>query len=294
MRYKRRGISDWIFDICNYIFMTLAALVTLYPFLHVIFSSFSDPTLLVKHSGVMFGPAGFSLEGYKAVLQNEELYIGYANTIFYVVVGTTLSTFVTALFAYPLSHPRLKYRKLLTKMVVVTMFFSGGMIPTYLVVRSLGLLDTRWSVIIPSMLTTYNVLIMKSAFASVPPSLEESARLDGANEFQSFVRIILPNVKATLAVMVLYYGVAIWNSWFSALLYIQDRAKYPLQLILREILIGSSADEMGSYAVRAETAFLEEVVKHATTVVATVPILLIYPFIQKYFVKGAMIGAVKE
>ncbi len=294
MQHRKRSIGDWVFDTANYIFMVFAALVALYPFLHVIFSSFSDSTLLVKHTGLMFGPAGFSLAGYKAVLQNKEVYIGYANTIFYVVVGTTFSTLITAIMAYPLSHPRLKYRKFLMKMIVVTMFFSAGMIPTYMVVRNLGMLNTRWSVIIPGVINTYNVLIMRSSFASVPASLEESARLDGANEFQSFIKIILPNVKATVAVIVLYYGVGLWNSWFSALLYITDRNKYPLQLFLREILIKSSSQEMGNYAVTADTAFLEEVIKHATTVVATVPILAIYPFVQKYFIKGAMIGAVKE
>ncbi len=291
---RKRSFGEWCFDIGNYMFMTLIAIVTLYPFLHVVFSSFSDSTLLVKHTGIMFGPAGFSLEGYKAVLNNQEVYTGYANTIFYVFVGTVLSTFITAMFSYTLSHPRLKYGKLMAKMVVVTMFFSGGMIPNYLLVRNLGMLDTRWSVIIPGLISATNVMIMKSAFLAIPSSLEESARLDGATDFQTFIFIILPNVKATLATMVLFYGVAIWNSWFSALLYIQDRTKYPLQLILREILIGSSANEMSSYGVTAETAFLEEVIKHATTVVATLPVLMIYPFVQKYFVKGAMIGAVKE
>ena len=161
-----------------------------------------------------------------------------------------------------------------------------------MIVKSLGMLDTRWSVIIPNLLATYNVLIMKNAYLSVPASLEESARLDGANEFQSFWAVILPNVKATIAIMVLYYGVAMWNSWFGAMIYIKDRSMYPLQLFLREILIKSSTQEMNQSI--NSNAFLEEVVKHATTVVATVPILIIYPFIQKYFVHGVMVGAVKE
>lgn len=294
MKHKKRTLGDWVFDIFNYLLMIVIAFTTLYPFLHVLFSSFSDSTKLVEHTGLMLRPAGFSLAGYKAVFQNADIYIGYGNTIFYVVVGTVLSTFLTALFAYPLSHKRLKYGSFLNKMVVVTMFFSAGMIPLYIIVRNLHLLNTRWSTILPSAIAAYNVLIMKTAYMGVPDSLEESARLDGANEFQSFIRIILPNVKANIAVMVLFYGVAIWNSWFSALLYITDRNKYPLQLFLREILISSSSKEMGNYAVTSETAFLEEVIKHATTVVATVPILMIYPFIQKYFIKGAMIGAVKE
>lgn len=291
---RKRKISDWIFDIANYIFMILVSIATLYPFLHILFSSFSDSTLLVKHTGIMLRPAGFSTAGYEAVLKNPEVYIGYANTIFYVVVGTLLSTLMSLMVAYPLSHPRVKYARFLNKMVVVTMFFSGGMIPLYITVKNLGLLDTRWSVIIPNLIATYNLIIVRSAYLSVPASLEESARLDGANDFQVFWKIMIPNIKATIAVIVLYYGVANWNSWFSAMLYIQDRAKYPLQLFLREILIGSATKEMGNYSVKAETAFLEEVIKHATTVVATVPILAIYPFVQKYFIKGVMIGAVKE
>lgn len=294
MKHRKRTIGDWIFDTFNHLLMIMLAFIMLYPFLHVLFSSFSDSTKLVSHTGLMLRPAGFSLAGYKAVFKNPDIYTGYANTIFYVVIGTTLSTFLTALFAYPLSHKRLKYGPFLNKMVVVTMFFSAGMIPMYMIVRNLHLLNTRWSAILPGCLTAYNVLVMKTAYMGVPDSLEESARLDGANEFQSFIRIILPNVKATLAVMVLFYGVAIWNSWFSALLYITDRSKYPLQLFLREILISSSSQEMGNYAVTSETAFLEEVIKHATTVVATVPVLCIYPFVQKYFIKGTMVGAVKE
>ena len=292
MKHGKTTFADWIFYICNNTFMAFAAIITLYPFLHVIFSSFSNPNLLVQHSGLMFGPAGFSLEGYKAVLSNPEVYIGYANTIFVVVVGTALSVIMTAIFAYPLQHPRVKYKTLFNKMIVVTMYFGGGMIPLYLVVKALGLIDSRWSLIIPGLIGTYNCLIMKNAYMAVPASLEESARLDGANEFQSFWKIILPNVKATVAVLALYYGVALWNSWFSALIYIIDRNKYPLQLFLREILIEQTSDNMDK--VVKGNAFLEEVVKHATTVVATVPILAVYPFIQKYFVHGVMVGAVKE
>lgn len=289
---RKKSFSELLFDATNILITTIAAIISLYPFLYVVFASFSNPTRLVEHSGVLLRPAGFSLDGYKAVLENKEIYIGYMNTIFYVVVGTTLSVIVTAVFAYPLSHPRVKYKGFLNKFIVVTLFFSGGMIPSYMIVKSLGMLDTRWSVIVPNLLATYNVLIMKTAYTSVPTSLEESARLDGANEFQSFWHVILPNVKATLAIMVLYYGVAMWNSWFGAMIYIKDRSLFPLQLFLREILIKSSTQEMNQ--VIKSNSFLEEVVKHATTVVATVPILLIYPFIQKYFVHGVMIGAVKE
>lgn len=291
---KKLKISDCVFNILNYMFMAFVALCTLYPFMYVLFASFSNPTEFVKSSGLLLKPAGFSFESYMAVLNNKDIYIGYANTLFYVGVGTILQTMITALFAYPLSQSKLKYAKLINVMVVVTLFFAGGMIPNYLVVQKLGLLNTRWAIIIPNLIATYNLLVMKSAYAAVPSSLDDSARIDGANEFQSFLFIILPNVKATIAVIVLYYGVASWNSWFSALLYIQDRMKYPLQLFLREILMGAGSKGMGNYSISAGSAFREETIKHATTVVATVPILCIYPFIQRYFVKGVMIGAVKE
>ena len=290
----KHSVAEIIFDIFNHIVMILAAIVAVYPFLYIVFASFSDPILLVKHSGIMYRPAGFSLEGYKMVLQNKEIYTGYANTAFYVVVGTMLSVIITAMLSYPLALTRFRYRKVFLKLIVFTLFFSAGMIPTYMIVKMLGLLDTRWSVIVPNIMITYNVMIMRTAYLAVPTSLEESARLDGANDLQTFFKIMLPSVKGTIAVLVLYQAVANWNSWFSALLYIKDRAKYPLQLFLREILIQSSSQEMGNYSVTASSAFMDEVIKHATTVVATIPMLLIYPFAQKYFIKGAMVGAVKE
>lgn len=290
----KRTLGETVFDLFNYLFMILAAVIAVYPFLYIVLASFSDPIMLIKHKGILWRPAGFTVEGYKMVLRNYEIYIGYANTAFYVVVGTVLSVIVTAMLSYPLALTRFRYRKVFLKLIVFTLFFSAGMIPTYMIVKMLGLLDTRWSVIVPNIIITYNVMIMRTAYLAVPQSLEESARLDGANDLQTFFRIMLPSVKGTLAVLVLYQAVANWNSWFSALLYIQDRTKYPLQLFLREILIQASSQEMSNYSVNASSAFMDEIVKHATTVVATVPMLVIYPFAQKYFIKGAMVGAVKE
>lgn len=290
----KHSAGERVFDLFNYLFMIFAAVIAVYPFLYIVFASLSDPITLIKHKGILWRPAGFSLAGYKAVLQNHEIFIGYANTAFYVVVGTALSVIITAMLSYPLALQRFRYRKVFLKLIVFTLFFSAGMIPTYMIVKMLGLLDTRWSVIAPNIIITYNVMIMRTAYLAVPPSLEESARLDGANDMQTFFRIMLPSVKGTIAVLVLYQAVANWNSWFSALLYIKDRTKYPLQLFLREILIQSSSQEMGNYSINADSAFLDEIVKHATTVVATVPMLVIYPFAQKYFIKGAMVGAVKE
>lgn len=290
----KRTLGETVFDVFNYLFMILAAVIAVYPFLYIVLASFSDPIMLIKHKGILWRPAGFTVEGYKMVLRNYEIYIGYANTAFYVVVGTVLSVIVTAMLSYPLALTRFRYRKVFLKLIVFTLFFSAGMIPTYMIVKMLGLLDTRWSVIVPNIIITYNVMIMRTAYLAVPQSLEESARLDGANDLQTFFRIMLPSVKGTLAVLVLYQAVANWNSWFSALLYIKDRTKYPLQLFLREILIQASSQEMSNYSVNASSAFMDEIVKHATTVVATVPMLVIYPFAQKYFIKGAMVGAVKE
>ena len=290
----KRTLGETVFDVFNYLFMILAAVIAVYPFLYIVLASFSDPIMLIKHKGILWRPAGFTVEGYKMVLRNYEIYIGYANTAFYVVVGTVLSVIVTAMLSYPLALTRFRYRKVFLKLIVFTLFFSAGMIPIYMIVKMLGLLDTRWSVIVPNIIITYNVMIMRTAYLAVPQSLEESARLDGANDLQTFFRIMLPSVKGTLAVLVLYQAVANWNSWFSALLYITDRTKYPLQLFLREILIQASSQEMSNYSVNASSAFMDEIVKHATTVVATVPMLVIYPFAQKYFIKGAMVGAVKE
>lgn len=291
MKLKKVSLGSRLFDIFNYCLMVFLGFIAVYPFVHVLFASFSEGTKLAQQTGLLLRPAGFSLAAYSAVFQNPDIYSGFLNTIFYVVVGTALATFVTVMFAYSLANSRVKYRKFLIKMVTVTMFFSGGMIPSYLVVKGLGLIDSRWALIIPGLSSAYNVFVMRAAFMAVPPGLEESARLDGANDFLIFWKIVLPIVKPTVAMIVLYFGVAKWNGWFQAMLYLSDRAKYPLQLFLREILVQSTMEGMDTLA--TSDVFLSEVIKHATTVVATVPILAIYPLLQKYFVKGVMIGAVK-
>ncbi len=288
------SISRRIFQGCNTLIMVALMVVCLYPFLYIIFASFSDAAELLKSTGLLLKPAGFSLEGYKAVLNNKDVYTGYANTLFYVVVGTVLNVIVTALLAYALSRKTVKYTKQMMIFIVITMFFNGGMIPTYLVVKSLGLLDSRWALIFPTLVSTYNLIVMRTAFAGIPESLEESAKLDGANDIVILFRIVLPLSTSTIAVMVLFYGVAHWNSWFNAMMYLPTkRGLYPLQLILREILINASTDNMMMDSSAGSRASLEDVIKYATVVVATVPILCVYPFLQKYFVKGVMVGAVK-
>ena len=282
-----------IFSFFNTIFMLLLITITLYPVLYVLFSSISDPGKLMQHQGILLWPQGFSLDAYKAVIQKPEILTGYANTIFYVVVGTSLNVMMTAFMAYGLSRSYLRYTKPIMMMVMVTMFFYGGMIPSYLLVRNLGLLNTRWAILLPTMISTYNLIVMKTSFMSIPISLEEAARIDGASDIKIFFCVIMQLSKSIFAVMILFYGVEIWNSWFNAMLYLKDRDMYPLQLFLREILVQNETSAMMGGSGMENQAKIQETVKYATVVVATIPILCIYPMIQKHFVTGVMIGAVK-
>ncbi len=293
---ERKTVGSRAFDICNYIFLGLLAFVSFYPMWHVLCGSFSDPILLTKHYGPLIWTQGYSLEGYKVVFNNPNILSGYLNTIFYVVVGTVSRLLATMIGAYVLSRKGFMFRKVLTFMMVFTMYISGGMIPTFLVVKAVGLYNTRGAIIIPSLIGTWNMIIMKTALQSVPASLEESARLDGANDIVVLFRIILPVVKATVAVIALYYAVGEWNSWFSAIIYLRDTSKRPLQVWLREILLQNSSSGTAVEAVDMDVSalFLEELIKYCTIIVATVPILLIYPFVQKYFVTGVMMGSIKE
>jgi putative aldouronate transport system permease protein len=292
----KKTLGEKVFDTINYSLLFVFGLICVYPMLYVIFASFSDPILLMNHDGGLIKPLGFSLEGYKVVFNNPNIISGYGNTIFYVVVGTTVNLFLTSMGAYVLSRKNLLWKKPLMLMIVFTMYFGGGLIPNYMLVRALGLYNTRWALIIPGAIGTWNLVVMKTAFSAIPDSLEESARIEGANDFVILFRIILPVVKATIAVMMLFYAVGHWNAWFGAMIYLRNRSLYPLQLFLREILIYSSSG--GNTAAEASyddtRAFIELLIKYCTIVVSTVPILFIYPFAQKYFVKGAMLGSLKE
>lgn len=282
-----------IFDIINVLLMLGLIVITLYPLLYVVFASLSEPGELMKNSGFLFSPAGFSWEGYKAVLSDPEILTGYYNTIVNTSLGTVLSLLVTLMLAFALSRKKMYNSKLIMKLIVFTMYFGGGMIPTYLVVRGVGLINTRWAMILPVLLSTYNFIVMRTACMAIPDAMEESAQLDGASDWTVLFKIYMPLLKPTIAVIALFYGSGYWNAWFSAMMYVKDRSLFPLQLILREILIEQQTNEAVLDAGAGQGAALEEVVKYATIVVATVPILTIYPFLQKYFVKGAMIGAVK-
>lgn len=287
------SLGERVFDVFNVTLLTLLSVATVYPFLYVLFASLSDPNIVVQTRGLLWYPKGFTTAAYELVFKNPSIISGYLNTFFYVIVGTTLNIFMTSLGAYALSRQNVMWKNPIMFMIVFTMFFSGGLIPSYLLVGNLGLLDTRWAIIIPSAMSAYNLIIMRTSFQGVPVSLEESAKLDGANDFTVLFRIVLPLSMPVVAVMILFYGVGHWNSWFSALIYLRDRELYPLQLILREILISNSTDSMLTGAAGGDRMPIGETIKYATIIIATIPILLLYPFLQKYFVKGVMIGAIK-
>ena len=288
---ENRSPGDRIFIGTVYIITGLMALMCLYPMLHVLFASISDPIRLMQHTGVILKPLGFSLEGYKIVLKNPNIPVSYLNTIIYVVVGTSINILMTTLGAYALSRKGYMFKKTITLLIVFTMYFNGGLIPNFLLVKALGMYNTIWALVVPGAISTWNLIVMKTCFQTIPVSLEESARLDGANDFVILLKVFLPLSKATMAVMLLFYAVTQWSSWFNAMIYLSDRKKFPLQLIMREILIANSTS---GNTMDSDVMFLEEVVKYATIIVSTVPVLCIYPFVQKYFMTGVMMGSVKE
>ena len=292
---QKKTTGEKVFDVFNIIFILFMIFITIYPIYYVAMCSISDSGQLIGNRGIMLAPKGFSLEAYKAVFSNPNIWSGYKNTLIVLIFGTTLNVFLTAIGAFLITRKKFAIKKAMTYMMIFTMFFSGGMIPTYLVVyKGLNLGNTLMALILPTAINTYNLLIMKTNFEGIPDSIEEAAAIDGANDMVILFRIILPLSKSIIAVMVLYYGVANWNAWFNAMLYIRDRAKYPLQLILREILLMNDTSGMNATGATAGDQFmLGESIKYSTIIVATIPILCVYPFVQKYFVKGVMVGAVK-
>lgn len=288
----KRTLGENIFNIINIIICTLLVLAVLLPVLNILFASLSDPVEVMKRDTLFLRPYGFTTIAYKIVADNPNILSGYLNTIFIVVVGTSLNILLSLIGAYVLSRKGTMFVKFFTMMIVFTMYFQGGTIPFYLVVHHLGLTGSIWSLILPVGINTFNLIVMRTAMASVPDSLPESAMMDGAGHVRILFQIMTPLTKATVAVITLYYAVYHWNSWFNAMIFLRDRSLYPLQLILRELLIldeASFATAGGADAL----ALASDSVKYATIVVATVPILIVYPFLQRYFVKGVMVGAVK-
>ncbi|CAH1192048.1 Inner membrane ABC transporter permease protein YcjP [Paenibacillus allorhizoplanae] len=289
---NKRSFSEICFDTFNVLLLILMMLLTVYPLIYVLFASVSDAGSLMGYTGMLWRPLGFSLDAYTNVFRNPMIVRGYGNTLFVVLAGLVLNITLTAFGAYALSRKSLQYRKPLMLFIIFTMFFSGGLIPLYLTVKGVGLIDSLWSLIIPTAINTFNLILMKTAFEAIPDALEESAKIDGANDFVILFRIVLPLSMPVIAVMLLYYGVGHWNSWFNAMIFLQERSLYPLQLVLRGILLQGETNA-NSGASDDDAAMLAATLKYATIIVATVPILFVYPFLQKYFVKGALIGAVK-
>ena len=299
VRKIRKSPSDRRFDIVTYIVLTIIMLIIFYPLYFVVIASVSSPTL-VTTGQVIFWVRKFNLEGYKKVFELSEVWIGYANTILYVVSKTALGTFITLLAGYALSRKFCPFRGPIILLFSFTMFFSGGLIPTYLLVKNLGLENTRWAIIILGAVSVYNIIITRTFMeANIPEALYDAASIDGCSHFVFFFRIVLPLSPAIIAVLVLWMAVGEWNSWFHAMLYLRDSNKYPLQFVLRNLLnnvsamLGASDAYTDTDSAYTERQMVAEVMKYALIVISSAPIMCIYPFLQKYFVKGIMIGSIK-
>ena len=295
--HRRKRIT--LFDVVVSIISVILVIIILFPLINVLACSVSSPTA-VATGKVILWPVDFTLEGYKRVFQDQEIMRGYANTVFYTVVGTLINMLVTVPAAYALSKGKLPGMSKIMLLILFTMYFSGGMIPTFIIVTNLGLYDTRAILVILGAFNAYNCIICRTFFSSLPHELEEAAHVDGASVLRTFISVVLPISKALLGVMVLYFAVAHWNSYFNALIYTSNRDFQPLQLILRNILVeaqtsadmlantGSGADELAS-----EMQHIASLLRYSVIVVASVPLLIVYPFLQKFFEKGVMLGSVK-
>ena len=289
----RKSFGEILFDCFNYCFLTFLMFITLYPVLHVAFASVSNGTELLIHHGLLLWPLGFTTEAYTLVFKNPMVIRGYLNTLFVLVFGLLLNMTLTSFGAYFLSRKNVYWKKTIMLFIIFSMYFHGGLIPFYFTVKGVGLVDSLWALIIPGAINTFNLILMTTSFSSIPDSLEESAKIDGANDFVILFRIVLPLSKPIVAVMLLYYGVYHWNAWFHAMIFLRERTLYPLQLILREVLIANDTSSMSFGTGLVDQEQISESIKYATIMVATLPILFIYPFLQKYLVKGVMIGALK-
>ena len=287
--------SDRVFTTINYIILTFVLVLVLYPCIYVASASISDAKEVMA-GRVFLWPVGFSLEGYKAVFRHSLIMSGFYNAAFYTLTGTVINVFMTMIAAYPLSRKDFFGRNVIMLLFTVTMFISGGLIPTYLLVRDLGFINTRWAMIIPGALSVWNVILTRTFLqANIPDELLEASKIDGCSDIVFLIKIVFPLSTPIIAVISLYYAIGHWNQFFSAMLYLSDARLYPLQLILRDILIqnqmppGMTIDPI----LKQRIENIRELLKYALIVVATVPVLVVYPFVQKYFVKGVMIGAIK-
>ena len=292
---KRKISSDHIFDLGNVILMSLLLFVVLYPLWFIIIASVSNPDMVYRGE-VIFWVKGATIEGYRRVMEYSPLWQGYRNTILYVLVGTSINLLLTLTGAYALSRRDLVGRRFFSLFIVFTMIFNGGLIPRFLVVRNLGIYDTMWALVLPGAIAVYNLIVTRTFFENtIPNELFESASIDGCGNFRFFIRIVLPLSPSIIAVMTLFYGVMHWNAFFDALIYLRSSSKSPLQLVLRDILIASQnlqADYTDIESIGLQQR-IAETVKYGVIVAASIPVLLVYPFLQRYFIKGIMIGSIK-
>ncbi|PFN98547.1 sugar ABC transporter permease [Bacillus sp. AFS076308] len=294
-KLTRRSKEDKFFDIINFFLVAIILLLVVYPLYFIVIASFSDPNMIYEGK-VWLLPKELTLEGYERIFRDSKIWLGYKNSIIYTLVGTFVNVSFTLMAAYALSRKDLYGRNVIMFLFLMTMFFSGGLIPTYLVVKNLGLLNTMWALILPKAVAVWNVIVAKTFFESaIPGELLEAAKIDGCSDAKFFWKIVLPLSKPIVAVMVLFYAVGHWNSYFDALIYLNNENLYPLQLILRNILIQNQASTMmiSDLDSLAAKQRVSELIKYGVIIVASIPLLIVYPFVQKYFVKGVMIGGIK-
>lgn len=293
MNSKMMTTGDKIFYSIVIILLSFFTIIILYPIIYIISASFSDPVLVMRNDIILL-PKKLTLIGYEKVINHPDIWKSYGNTILYTVVGTTINVLMTALGAFPLSRKDFYGRNFWTIFVTFTMFASGGMIPSYILINKLHLINTFWVMVIPGAVSTWNLIVMRTFFQNnVPMELQEAAVIDGCNDIHIFLKVVLPLSAPIIAVMTLFYGVAHWNAFFGALIYLRDKSKYPLQLILREILLQNVTPPDMVQGGAGEQEIIGESIRYALIIVATLPIICVYPFIQKYFVKGMLIGAIK-
>ena len=293
-RFSRYSLPDKAFLLTGYVLLGLFVVAIIIPMIYIVIASFMDPVLL-QNKGISFDFSKWTLTAYERVISNKQIWIGFKNAVVYSIVFTVVSVFITLLAAYPMSRKDLKGRGFFNTIFVITMFFGGGLIPTYLLISNLGLLDSMWAIILPGAFSVWNMIIARTYYQGVPAELREAAEVDGADEIVYFYKILIPVCTPVIAVLALWQFVGMWNSYFDAMIYLNDSAKQPLQLVLRSILIQNKPEsgmisDMQSTAARAQLA---ELLKYATIIISSLPLLVMYPFFQKYFDAGIMAGSIK-
>ena len=293
-RFARYSVQDKALLMCGYILLGLFVVAIIVPMIYIVVASFMDPITL-QNKGITFDFEKWTLTAYERVISNSQIWIGFKNAVIYSLVFTVASVAITLLAAYPMSRTDFKGRGFFNVIFMITMFFGGGLIPTYLLISNLGLLDSMWAIILPGAFSVWNMIIARTYYQGIPGELREAADVDGANELVYFFKILLPVCTPVIAVLALWQFVGMWNSYFDAMIYLNDSAKQPLQLVLRSILIQNQPESgmISDMQSTAERAQLAELLKYATIIISSLPLLVMYPFFQKYFVKGLTVGSVK-